>query len=212
MSCSGAAFTALGLGGLFSLGLLGSLHCLAMCGPLSCLAGGGRARNLIPYHLARLASYAALGFLLYSLGKPLRLSLPFPLLLSLLSLPLLAYALLPSFDPPPFLAALHAKGYALARRFPPLARSLALGLLTPLLPCGLLYAAASASLAAPSAALAAAWMLAFAAGTFPLLVAGQFGWRLGELVASPRALNLLQRGGAGLAGLSTLAFALLARP
>ena len=44
------------------MGLAGTPHCLAMCGAAcTAAAGGGRARNLLPFHLGRLVAYAAAG-------------------------------------------------------------------------------------------------------------------------------------------------------
>ena len=44
------------------MGLAGTPHCLAMCGAAcTAAAGGGRARNLLPFHLGRLLAYAGAG-------------------------------------------------------------------------------------------------------------------------------------------------------
>ena len=44
------------------MGLAGTPNCLAMCGAAcTAAADGGRARNLLPFHLGRLAAYAAAG-------------------------------------------------------------------------------------------------------------------------------------------------------
>ena len=44
------------------MGLAGTPHCLAMCGAAcTAAAGGGRARNLLPFHLGRLLAYSAAG-------------------------------------------------------------------------------------------------------------------------------------------------------
>ena len=181
---------ALGLAGgsaLFALGLAGSLHCAGMCGPLSCMATtGGKGRApLGAYHLARLASYAALGALIYAVGSPLRLSLPQPWTTLLLALPLLLYAFYP-WEAPAWLARWHRQAALLTGAWDPVSRGAALGLLTPLLPCGLLYAAAAYSVVAPNAATAMLWMLAFAGGTFPVLALSQFGW--GRFAGGARAV------------------------
>lgn len=200
-----------GSGSLFVLGLAGSLHCLGMCGPLSLLVSGqapGRGLRLGLYHSGRLLAYAGLGWGFWTLGQPLRGQLQWPLLAVLVSLPLILFAVLPSWPRVGFLGSLHALGYGAIRRVPLSLRSLGLGLLTPLLPCGLLYAAAASSLAAPSAAMAALWLLAFASGTLPLLALGQAGAaRLSQ--RSPGTAQSLQRFSAGLAAASILFFALI---
>lgn len=203
-----AGFIAAGYGALFTLGFAGSLHCVGMCAPLSCLMGGSKGQGLGLYHLARLVSYALLGALLWKLGAPLRLSLSWPWLLALLSLPLAWYALKGSIALPQSLARLHLQAAAALKGVPPWQRSLGLGLLTPLLPCGLLYAAAGFSLSAPDALTASLWMLSFALGTLPLLALSQGGYRLALRLNNPVVIPFLRRAFAGVAALAVLLFAL----
>jgi sulfite exporter TauE/SafE len=141
------------------------------------------------------------------LGIPLRLSLDWRLLLPLLCLPLLAYALWGGFEPPAFLGRWHRSAYARLSGLSPLLRGAGLGLLTPLLPCGLLYAAAGFSLGASSAGVAALWMLSFAAGTLPLLALSQSGFKLAQ--GRPGLSGGIRRGAAALAALSLIATAIL---
>jgi sulfite exporter TauE/SafE len=219
MSCEASSgFLAAGFGSLFGLGFFGSMHCLGMCGPLSCLAAsrGGEAPGLPAlglYHAGRAAAYALLGGALWGLAAPLRLSLPWPVLAWLAALPLLAYAYGVSWEAPAGLArrlaAWHAKALGFFGRFSATARALGLGLLTPLLPCGLLYAATSLSLSAPSRATAAAWMAAFALGTLPALALGQAGFAR----MSPRMGPLfLRRASAAAAAAAIMLFAFFGRP
>ncbi len=198
------AQTLAGAGALFAFGMGGSLHCAGMCGPLACLAGGASARALLTYHAARLASYAGVGALLFAAGAPLQRSLNSPWAGLLLALPLLLFALRPG-EPPAWLGRLHGRLARVALPWSPWRRSLALGALTPLLPCGLFWAAASASALAPNAQTASAWMLAFAAGTLPLLALSQGGWswlatwRQGLWGARLQRLSALLTGGVLLA-------------
>src|SRR5262249_5366928 len=76
----------------------------------------------------------------------------------------------------------------------PLQRGAALGLMTPLLPCGLLWAACAAAAIAGSAGDGALVMAAFALGGLPLLVLvqGPLGGLLRRL-AAPK-LDLVRRG------------------
>lgn len=164
---------------LFVLGLAGGVHCLGMCGPLACLLGRPERTplaSLALYHGARLVAYATVGAAVASAGAPLRPFLSWPVLAAVGALPLLVYALRPIDLAPGALARLHAAGARRLRGLPPPARALGLGLLTPALPCGMLYAAAGAAVAAPSRAVGALWMVAFAAGTLPLLIVGQVGF------------------------------------
>lgn len=164
-----------GTGAFLSFGALGSLHCAGMCAPLACLAAAGRREALGLYHGARMLSYASAGALIAAGGIPLRHALGGPWVPFLLALPLLLFALRPA-EPPLWLARLHARGARFAQAWPPARRALALGALTPLLPCGLFWAAAGASALAPGPAIAAAWMAAFAAGTLPGLLLTQSTW------------------------------------
>lgn len=191
---------------LLLMGLGGSAtHCVGMCGPFVVAQAGAVAgvramegaagrpamlarlggASLLPYHLGRATTYAALGaasaglvdFVVNLAGFRVLAAL----LLCLAAAALLARAVgrsLPVLD-------------ALARRFlpsgpPRIARGLlddprgwrgyALGVALGFLPCGLLYAALAAAAAAGSAAAGAAAMAAFAFGTAPgLLVAGWAG-------------------------------------
>ncbi len=163
----------------FVLGLAGGLHCIGMCAPLVVLLGRTdrtpRA-SLGLYHAARLTAYAAVGAVVAAVGAPLRPVLSWPVVAVLGALPLLLYALRPVDVGPGALARLHAAGARRLRGLPPPARALGLGLLTPALPCGVLYAAAAGAVAAPSSAVGALWLVAFAAGTLPLLAVGQAGF------------------------------------
>lgn len=163
-----------------SFGLLSSLHCVAMCGPLQAVVMGqwlqsGARYHWGIYHLGRLFTYAVLGLLAASFGQAL--GVPhwqgnFSLIAGLLLL--FGYfgfkalhwdrkfmALLS-----PFLQKLRPgvegkKGlfwYASS------------GALNGLLPCGMVYAALLPAMAAKNPAWGAAYMLAFGAGTLPLLL------------------------------------------
>jgi sulfite exporter TauE/SafE len=161
------------------MGFTGSLHCAGMCGPIvwimpfQVFRGWKKALALGMYHAGRISTYAFLGIVLHSfrnlfqprvqqyisigLGGAL-------LLLGLLSfLPNNAVSLklpwaeyvkkqLGAFMGKPGLGAL---GMA--------------GILNGLLPCGLVYMALSASLAATTTTHAAALMYTFGLGTVPML-------------------------------------------
>lgn len=205
-----------GCGAFFAFGLAGSLHCAGMCGPLACLLGKAEERPLSCqafYQAGRFTAYAMLGALFASLGRPLRPLLSWPVLAGLGAVPLLAYAFWPrsaAFALPGRWLEQGLGGLGgLAGLIPEGLRPLGLGLLTPVLPCGLLYAAAGAALAAPSAALGAAWMLAFAAGNLPLLAASQGGFALAARRRSPAYVLGLRRTTAAIAAGTILALSFL---
>jgi sulfite exporter TauE/SafE len=175
------------------LGLLGSSHCAVMCGGVaSVLCGGlvplGRgARSAwlsVAYNLGRIATYAALGAFAGLFGTvldrtPLAAGAAATLRLAagvlLVGAGLYLAGVLPRF------ATIERAGAPLWRRAQPLVRrllpartaraALGVGALWGLLPCGLVYAALGLALASGTAARGALTMLAFGAGTLPVLLA-----------------------------------------
>jgi uncharacterized protein len=213
------------IGSLFLTGLVGSLtHCGGMCGPfvLSQVAARLEAlpasrmsewrrlagASLVPYHLGRATTYALLGAAAAAASGSLGAWPPFRWLAAVL-LALAALALL-------LLALPRLKGRAagggswwpdtvgrLARPLfasPNGARGWLLGVALGFVPCGLLYAALVAAAAGGDAIAGAAGMLAFTAGTVPMLVAvGTVGhaalahWR-GPLLRWAPALLVMNAG------------------
>ncbi|GAB4144131.1 MAG: sulfite exporter TauE/SafE family protein [Planctomycetota bacterium] len=177
----------------FLFGLVNSLHCAGMCGPLALSLGGGAWT----YQAGRLISYGTLGVVVGSLGRGLgsgELGTPsawvaFALALGLLMLALVGDA---SSIRIPVVSRWLARGVAAARALPARRRGAVVGLLTPLLPCGLLWAAVAA------AALSGSWlggaqvMVGFALGAVPLLSLAQ-GLALHRRL-SPLALARIRRG------------------
>jgi sulfite exporter TauE/SafE len=202
------------LAGLFLAGLAGSLgHCAGMCGPfvLSQVASrleavpaarmrewhrlGGAA--LLPYHLGRATTYAGLGALAAAASGVLAGGRWLAaLLLGLAALGLAATAL-PGLKRLLAPAGPSQGNWLLGRWAGPLfadptgMRGWLLGAMLGFLPCGLLYAALAAAAATGEAVAGALGMLAFTAGTVPMLVAiGIAGhaagrWRQGLLRWAP---------------------------
>ena len=165
-------------------GLVTSLHCVGMCGPLACSVvplRGSAGRQIADvqivnglYHLARLAGYAALGALAGALGR-----LPMawlgggvlPYLPWLLVVFFVAVALRWDRHLPrvPFLGNIYLRVHGWGRVRSPATAAIALGLATPLLPCGPLYMVVALAMLAGSALRGVEFMLAFGLGTVPLL-------------------------------------------
>ena len=198
-------------------GLVTSLHCAGMCGPLACsvvlLRGsagsepGRRAGQQIAdtqivsslYHLARLAGYAALGALAGALGRRPMIWLGggvLPYLPWLLGVFFVAVALRWDRHLPrvPFLGNLYLRVHGWGRVRSPATAAIALGLATPLLPCGPLYMVVALAMLAGSALRGVEFMLAFGLGTVPLLwlAQAQFHWLQARL--SPLWLGRVQTG------------------
>jgi uncharacterized protein len=199
---------------LFLTGLVGGLaHCGPMCGPFALAQAAGVGAEapllrrlagglLLPYHLGRLSTYAALGALAAALGLavvrlgPVRLALALLLLGAALLFLLQALARL---LPGPARGRTIPAGWAdlLARLAAPLfaapspAARFALGAVLGLLPCGFLYGALAAAAATRSPLAGAAAMAAFGAGTAPslmLLGLGGAGLAVRWRAAARRAL------------------------
>jgi sulfite exporter TauE/SafE len=173
----------------FVAGLVTSLHCAGMCGPLACslmpVKGDRSDAQTVStvYHGARLTSYALLGALAGGLGRaPLTWVsqsalrwLPWVMVLFFVALALRWDRHLPK------LAALGRVTFRLQGWLRGRSRTeaaAALGLATPLLPCGPLYFLVALALLSGSALHGVEVMLAFGLGTVPLLwlAQTQFRW------------------------------------
>jgi len=187
-----------------ALGLLGSGHCLGMCGGLMGAFSLGvptsqqnqRFRLLLACNLGRALSYSAAGLLLGLLGgalagSPAEWALRTLAALLLISMGLYLagwWSVLPRIE---------RLGAGLWRRITPLTRSLLpissvprallLGALWGWLPCGLVYSTLLWSASQGSSGKSALLMLAFAIGTWPVLLASG--------LAAQQLTTLLRRAG-----------------
>ena len=164
----------------FVAGLVTSIHCAGMCGPLACAVvpvrreQGDPATAATAYHLARLGGYTVLGAVAGGLGRmPLiwlsRSALRWLPWLGVLFFVGLALRWDRRWPKIPFLGALALRLVNRFRGRPPAMAAAALGLATPLFPCGPLYFLVALALLSGSAPRGAEFMLAFGLGTVPLL-------------------------------------------
>jgi len=206
-------------GAALAVGFSSSLHCFLMCGPLACAASASDSAGAGPvvgYHLGRLVGYGLAGGALGALGGGAALVLRTSLL-PLAPWILVATLLLSALDPGRRLGSLPGVAQALrtaagwAQMLPRTLRAAAMGALTPLLPCGLLYGAFVASLAAGSFGAGALALLAFGAGALPALLVSQLG--LGGLLRGEgRGVRWARRAIPALAAAVVAARALLLHP
>jgi sulfite exporter TauE/SafE len=166
--------------GALVAGLVTSVHCAGMCGPIACGLASmpatevERLAAMTAYHGARLAAYGLIGAACGWIGRqPLAwffdspaVLLPWVLVLVLLVIGLGLEKKLPR---PPGLLKFTARLRFRLGRMSPVRGGLALGFLTPLLPCGPLYLLFGAALLSGSALRGAEFALAFGMGTVPLL-------------------------------------------
>ncbi len=183
----------LGLAAAFMIGLLGSTHCVGMCGGIvgaMTMSLPDQVRlspaRMIPYQLAynsgRMLSYAAAGLIIGLITSTASsfFQIRFPVGGLVGGLFMLALGIYVA-GWYPTLASLERLGGKLWKRIEPLGRkllpvhslpqALGLGLLWGWLPCGLVYSTLAWSATAGNALYSAGLMLAFGAGTLPMLLA-----------------------------------------
>jgi sulfite exporter TauE/SafE len=165
----------------FMLGLVGSLHCAGMCGPLAlALPPAGKSTlgyvgGRVAYNLGRILTYCAMGLAGGAVGKSLVLAgvqrwmsiaLGVLLITGLLASRKLALA-----KPVTLLVGqLKAAMGSLLKQRTFLSLGV-LGLLNGLLPCGLVYVAATGATATGGVLEGAEYMAAFGIGTVPMMLA-----------------------------------------
>jgi uncharacterized protein len=185
----------------FLLGLVGSFHCATMCGPLLlALPMSGTTRNSwmvgrLLYNLGRIATYGLLGAIFGLVGHTLALAgLQSWVSLSAGAAILIGLALsfrfaiqAPAFRGVSWLKS--AFGRLLQRRtFPSL---FLLGAINGLLPCGLVYAACAGAIASGHFFDAVAYMVAFGAGTLPMMLGLTMAGRKLQLAVGSKFQRLI---------------------
>ena len=191
--------------GALVVGLVTSVHCVGMCGPIACglsampATESERMLAATSYHGARLTSYAIVGAICGSIGKqPLQwiFNSPAVILPWIMVLVFLVFAFgLEKRLPRPVALLKHASRLRFkTARLTPIRSGLALGFLTPLLPCGPLYLLFGAALLSGSGWRGAEFALAFGLGTVPLLWLAQTQLHRMKRKVSPLVMVKVQRG------------------
>ena len=186
-------------------GLATSLHCVGMCGTMACglstLAKSESERLTAAslYHGMRLVSYGVIGAVCGAVGRqPLACFFDSPAVLLpwvlVAVLVMMAFGWDKKVPRPALFNRLTARARLKAGGFSAYGGATAMGLLTPLLPCGPLYLVFGAALLAGSAAKGAEFTLAFGLGTVPLLWLAQHSFHRIRAKLTPRAMGRLRRG------------------
>jgi len=209
------------VGAALVAGLITSLHCLGMCGPLACVLLSGRMplrgsagqqtadAQVVStiYHLTRLAGYTVLGLLFGALGRGPAAWLGsgavryFPWVLVVFFV-VVAFRWDRQLPRVPLLGNIYLRVHGWGRGRSPVTAAAALGLATPLLPCGPLYMLAAVAMLTGSALRGGEFMLAFGLGTVPLLWLLQTNFHWIRLKFSPVWIARLQTGLALLAAVA----------
>ena len=208
--------------GVLGASLLGSVHCAGMCGGFVCFyaaaSGGPRRAAHVAYNAGRLVSYLLLGAVAGTTGAALEHAGTLAGVARLAAL--VAGAWMVAWGGTTLLASggvrlprLHGRAparlmapvLARVRTASPVARALTLGLVTTLLPCGWLWAFVATAAGTGGVAPALAVMVAFWAGTLPVMLgigagaqrlAGPLRARLPQVTAATVVvLGLLSLGG-----------------
>jgi len=183
-------------GTVLASSLLGSAHCAGMCGGLALVAvGSDRTQALARqagYHGGRLVSYAFVGALAGLAGQVVDdaglligvqrvAAIAAGAMIAAFGVVAIARAFgarIPAAGAPRALVVVAQRVHARALRLPPSWRGLPIGLATPLLPCGWLYAFAAIAAASASISTGALVMAAFWLGTVPAVALAASGARL----------------------------------
>lgn len=191
--------------GALVVGLVTSVHCVGMCGPIACglsampASESERMLAATSYHGARLTSYAIIGAICGAIGRqPLQwifnspaVILPWILVGVFL---VFAFGLEKKLPRPAALLKYAARWRFKTARLTPVRSGLALGFLTPLLPCGPLYLLFGAALLSGSGWRGAEFAFAFGLGTVPLLWLAQTQLHRMKRRVSPQTMVRVQRG------------------
>lgn len=170
--------------------LAGSLHCAGMCGPVVVMATGldehyvKRSHLTIAYHGGRLFIYTLLGLIAGAIGMALNASASYAgfqqvaaliagvtmILFGMVAILRIRGYAFKHFRVPGFLTRTISKLQRYAFQVPPVLRSLLMGLLTALLPCGWLWIFLIAAAGSGHPLMGAAIMFTFCLGTMPILL------------------------------------------
>lgn len=166
-----------------ALGFLGSFHCIGMCGPIALVlplpanTTLSKATGILIYNTGRILTYATLGALFGLLGKGFILAGYQQLLSIVLGAAILLIVLIPGSMISKsgitnflYLPVLKIKSaLSLLFRQKSYSSLLTVGILSGLLPCGLVYLGVAGAIATGSAAEGSLFMALFGAGTVPAM-------------------------------------------
>ncbi|MBO6607012.1 sulfite exporter TauE/SafE family protein [Psychroserpens sp.] len=164
-------------------GLLGSFHCVGMCGPIAFMLPVDRNNTskkilqISTYHIGRILAYSVIGLIFGLVGKGLYIFGIQQQLSIVVGVLMIIIVLIPvntfnkcNFSKPIYKVISKVKsslGQALKKKSAD--TFLTIGFLNGFLPCGLVYMAVIASIAAQNVAHSSLYMALFGLGTIPLM-------------------------------------------
>lgn len=180
------------LGAAFVLGLSASGHCILMCGPLVAAVQPREWRGALLMHVVRIGVYAGIGALTGAAGAVISglgagRWLAWVVAAALLTQAVISWRGHTGRGPVGRAAGRLVSGLSRRLQARPAWAPVTWGLINGLLPCGMVYSAATLAVGLASPAAGAAAMAAFGAGTIPvLIVAARPASRLLQSVAARR--------------------------
>lgn len=165
------------------LGLLGSFHCVGMCGPIAFMLPVDRTNQVKKisqigiYHFGRLIAYSLIGLVFGLIGKSLFIFGYQQQLSIIIGILMILVVVIPqktfnkyNFSKPIYNIISKVKSaLGLALKKKTMDTFLTIGFLNGFLPCGLVYMALFAAMAAGNAASGSLYMAVFGVGTIPLM-------------------------------------------
>lgn len=165
------------------LGLLGSFHCVGMCGPIAFMLPVDRTNQVKKisqigiYHFGRLIAYSLIGLVFGLIGKSLFIFGYQQQLSIIIGILMILVVVIPqktfnkyNFSKPIYNIISKVKSaLGLALKKKTMDTFLTIGFLNGFLPCGLVYMALFAAMAAGNAASGSLYMAVFGLGTIPLM-------------------------------------------
>ena len=184
------------------MGMAGSLHCIGMCGPIAMALPANRGKGIdrlagsLSYNIGRISTYALFGLFFGLLGKGFSWFAWQQRISVLLGISILVFLLFPLLFPgkslhPQISQAMFRVRHQLAQVLlrPSFGAQYTTGLLNGLLPCGLVYMAATGAAITGDPWQGMFFMVMFGLGTFPAMALATL---FGQWLKQPVRLKIRQ--------------------
>lgn len=175
---------------VFLLGFMGSIHCIGMCGPLQSFLAKTSWQFKLLYHYGRYIAYVLVGILFCMTGYTLELLTLQKYFSIFMGMVMIGAVVFPFLLPKVSFSKVTNQLFFLAKDQNAPVKSFLMGFANGLLPCGLVYMAASQSIIGMSAHQTMGLMFLFFAGTLPALLGIRYVYQF--LETFPYQLSMLK--------------------